>query len=381
MRREAGAKRIKTPRTKTKTIGDEAAALISRLNPLVFDAPVMDLIHDFECRLPGGKRAAFRKLLKLWVVGDPEGFLGRVRGDEMFFAESVRRLVEGLEAEGLSPSTISNFYIPMLKRFLKFCGIRFDWEFVRARCNIPRRRVVKMDRAPSIQELRKMVMAARSRRLRLLIWFLAVTGLRVGEAFSLRRENLDFESSPPVVRVVTEKTGNVREVPLTREIVGELREWLSSHNAKYVFPNYESPDKPITFQNIWQDFLDLTLRLGINQRDPSGRGWMIHIHSLRKFYKTRLEEAGVNPLVIEMWMGHDLKVPGAYFRPTRKMILQEWVKAEKALTLFAEDDVAIDSLKRIEELEAELAEMKRILNSLLTRLRGSHNRIGAGAGL
>ena len=77
MRGEAEAKRIKTPKTKTKPIGDEAAALISRLNPLVFDAPVMDLIRDFEGRLSGGKRAAFRKLLKLWVVGDPEGFLER----------------------------------------------------------------------------------------------------------------------------------------------------------------------------------------------------------------------------------------------------------------------------------------------------------------
>ena len=35
---------------------------------------------------------------------------------------------------------------------------------------------------------------------------------------------------------------------------------------------------------------------------------MLHPHSLRKFYKTRLEEAGVNFLVIETWMGHDIGV-------------------------------------------------------------------------
>ena len=334
----------------------------------------MDLVEDFERRLPGGKRAAFRKLLRFWVIGDLDGFLERIREDELFFVESVRRLVEGLGAEGLSPSTITSFYIPMLKRFLRFCGIRFDWEFVRARVDLPRRRVVKMDRAPNIQELRKMVMGAKSRRLQLLIWFLAVTGLRIGEAFTLKRENLDFNSNPPVVRVVTEKTGKVREVPLTREIVEELRKWMTSHNGRYVFPNYENPDKPITFQNVWQDFLDLTLRLGINQRDPSGKGWMIHIHSLRKFYKTRLEEAGVNPLVIEMWMGHDLKVPGAYFRPTRKMILQEWRKAEKALTLFSEEDHVMDQLSEIERLKMEIKELQRIVSELLNQKESSHSR-------
>ena len=324
-----------------------------------------------------GKRKAFRKLLRLWVDGDLGDFLRRVERDEMFFAESVGRLVERLRAEGLAPSTITSFYIPMLKRFLRFCGIRFDWDFVRARVNLPRRRIVKMDRAPTINEVRRMVLAARSRRLRLLIWFLAVTGLRIGEAFSLKRENLFLDQEPPYVIVVTEKTGKVREIPLTREISEELRKWLKDHDSTYLFPNYSDPSKPLTFQNVWQDFLDLTLRLGINRRDPSNRGWMIHIHSLRKFYKTRLEEAGVNPLVIEMWMGHDLKVPGAYFRPTRKMILEEWRKAEKALTLFSDEEDRLYEDRRIEELEKEIEDIKKTLTYVLDHLKSFHNRQAA----
>ncbi|MEM4498328.1 MAG: tyrosine-type recombinase/integrase [Nitrososphaerota archaeon] len=336
----------------------------------------MDLVREFESRLSSpGKRACFRKLLGVLGVDDLGVFLDRVGRDELFLADCVRRLVDCLRAEGLSPSTISSFYLPMFKRFLKFCGIRVDWDFVRARVDVPRKRVVRMDRAPTVGELRRMILGARSRRLRLLIWFLAVTGLRVGEALSLKPENFDFSSDPPVVRVVTEKTGHVREVPLTCEIAEELRKWMGENqNHAYVFPNYDYPNKPITFQNIWQDFLDLTIRLGINSRDPSGRGWMIHIHSLRKFFKTRLEEAGVNPLVIEMWMGHDLKVPGAYFRPTRKMILEEWAKAENALTLFKEEEPRYEEIKRIHELEAELAALKRQLTEILNRLQETHNR-------
>ena len=360
MARKSRRKRIKTKEIKTNPLGDEAAALVSSLYPSVL--PFSSVIGGFEGRLPSaGKRAAFRKLLRLWVEGDLESFLERVREDEVFFAESVGRLVRRLEGEGLAPATIHSFYLPMLKGFLRYCGVRVDWDFVKARVDIPKRRTLKIDRAPSLNELRMMILGARSRRLKVLIHFLAVTGLRIGEALSLKRENLDFDSKPPVVRVITEKTNIPREVPLTREIVDVLKRWLEENPSSYVFPNYSDPSKPPTFQNIWQDFLDLTKRLGINKRDPSNRGWMLHIHSLRKFYKTRLEEAGVNPLVIEMWMGHELGVVGAYFRPSRKMILEEWSKAEPALTLFAETE---DQLQR----DREIAEMREDIKNLWEKL-------------
>jgi len=55
-------------------------------------------------------------------------------------------------------------------------------------------------------ELRKLILDTKSRRLKLLIWLMAVTGLRAGEALALKVGNFDFTCDPPVVRVVSEKT-------------------------------------------------------------------------------------------------------------------------------------------------------------------------------
>jgi hypothetical protein len=65
------------------------------------------------------------------------------------------------------------------------------------------------------------------------------------------------------------------------------------------------------------------------------------------------------------------------------MILEEWEKAERALAIFAEEDEdrGLEYSRRIEEIESELLEMRRVLRDLLTRLRGSGSSLFGGAGL
>ncbi|MEM2182343.1 MAG: hypothetical protein QXK84_06605, partial [Nitrososphaerota archaeon] len=63
----------------------------------------------------------------------------------------------------------------------------------------------------------------------------------------------------------------------------------------------------------------------------------------------------------------------AYFKPNKKMILEEWAKAERALTLFREEEPRYEEVKRIHELEAELAALKKQLSDILAQLQGLHN--------
>jgi len=167
----------------------------------------------------------------------------------------------------LAPKTIVSFYLPYLKKFLRFCGVKIDWEDVRLRVNIPKKRPLKIDRAPTVGELQKLILGTKSKRLRMLIWLMAVTGLRVGEALSLKVENFDFSCDPPVVRVITEKTYRHREVPLTREITEELKKYLQGREG-YLFATRDG--EPMDYRNFLRDFKTLTLRLGINRRDLSG---------------------------------------------------------------------------------------------------------------
>ena len=374
MTKERRRKRIKAKKKSDSSGDDVSDQAISSFYDESDAYLRMRLIDDFLRRLPRNRRKPFLKLLDRWVEGDPEVFLRRVREDEMFLVESIGRLVERLKAERLAPKTITGFYIYFLKRFLRFCGIKLDWDLVKVRVDLPKRKPIKIDKAPSIQEVRKMILGAKP-RLGLLIHLLATTGLRSGEALSLKVENLDLEAKPPYLMVITEKSNQIREVFLTRELTEALKNYLNGRESGYIFTTRDG--RPLDKRNFLRDFMNLTIKLGINRRDPSGRGWMIHPHSLRKFYKTRLEEAGVNFLVIETWMGHDIGVSGAYFRPSRKMLLEEWRKAEKALTLFSDEEDRLYEDRKIEELEKEIEDIKRTLTYVLDHLKSFHNRRAA----
>jgi hypothetical protein len=83
-----------------------------------------------------------------------------------------------------------------------------------------------------------------------------------------------------------------------------------------------------------ESFFSLLQRYRLSPRDPSGRGYQIHFHVFRKWYKTMLERAGVNRLLIERWMGHTIGVQGVYYLPTPEDEARERQKAAEALRIF-----------------------------------------------
>ncbi|MEM2003713.1 MAG: site-specific integrase [Nitrososphaerota archaeon] len=196
--------------------------------------------------------------------------------------------------------------------------MRIDSESLRA-LERPKKANVRIDRAPSIGEVKTMVIAAQSKQLSVFIHLLATTGLRLSEALRLRVENFDFNAEPPILKIISAKTNLPREVPLTAELVSKLKEIMPGEGRIFSY-NRRSAYNSIKY---------LLSRLSLRKRDASGRGYELHPHSFRKFYKTRLEEAGVNPLLIEMWMGHVTGVVHAYFKPNKKMSLRSGRRPRK----------------------------------------------------
>jgi len=151
-----------------------------------------------------------------------------------------------------------------------------------------------------------------------------------------------------------------------RDFFGERLE--RADPDEYLFTANGS-SKPILRTDVYQYFRDTLRRCGLLRRDSSGRGYQIHVHSLRKFFKTRLEAAGVNPLLIERWMGHTLgSVAQAYYRPSMEEILEEWGKAEKALTIFGNTNISEKLLiqERLREIEEALETIEK-LKTQITR--------------
>ena len=282
-------------------------------------------------------------------------------GENLHFV--VQKVINYLKERGkdgkpLAPKTVRQ-YISLLKNFLEFYDI--DTERAWKKIKLPRKVNQRVERIPKLYELQKLILAFRSPRMRLLVQLLAQTGLRINEALNLKVADIDLEEGWIRVRPKNDKMGRGRLVPIINELKNALKEYLEKRtvDSPYLFPNEKDPSKPAKREHVYEAWYNALEKLGLARRDPSGTGYELHFHSLRKWFKTRLEMGGINPRLIDKWMGHKNDVQDAYFLPTEEMMKKELEKAEGALTIFGKTEYipasieeAIEEVKeRIEALE------------------------------
>jgi integrase len=309
---------------------------------------------------------ALRLLLKHAGVSSVEDLIAKFQGNGNGLHLVLQSFVNEL-AENNTPKTV-HFYVWLVIKFLEFYDV--DVSKARRKLSLPKNAATRIDRVPTIAELQKLILKTKSPRLAMLIQLLAQTGLRIGEALRLKVSNIDFENRVIRLSPKDTKTGEGREVPICSELHAALKHYLDTRKIKspYLFPSEKNPNEPVPKWRIYDTYRDLLKRLGIDERDPSGLGVILHPHTLRKFYKTTLERAGVNRLLIEYWMGHTLGIQGRYFLPTGEDMRREFEKADKALQIFGtlqKERKRIDSgIDRI-LARTELFNLKLIENELV----------------
>ena len=286
---------------------------------------------------------------------------GRKCGD---LHKAFQTVISRLEAEGLKPKTVIH-YLDLLTSFLRFHDIPYR-EALR-KIKRPKKATVRVDRIPTVGELQKMILGSRSKRLSMLIQFLAQTGMRINEALSMKVEYIDFEEGLINVPGAITKSGKPRQIPLIRELETALQNYLKSMGIKegYLFPSMKDPSKPWKVERAYADYRALLKRLGLDKRDSVG--YMLHPHVLRKWFKTCLEMANVNRLLIMSWMGHDVGVQGVYFMPPPNEVKKEVEKAEKALQIFGGEH-GLEESEKFERLEKLVEENKRYIEGVTEAL-------------
>ena len=159
----------------------------------------------------------------------------------------------------------------------------------------------------------------------ILVWFIAATGCRKGEAFNLTWDNFDAEAETFTVTSVGRGHGpknaqSHRNVPLDPSLAEAIDNL--PRRSKWVFPSLKDPRKQTT------DF-EKALNSAIVRADVKRKGKPIKIkpHDLRKAFITRNALRGVPLDVTQRMVGHK---PGSPV--TRKIYtrvqdeaLREWV--------------------------------------------------------
>jgi integrase len=214
----------------------------------------------------------------------------------------------------------------------------YDVEIPLRKIKMPRKAGrTRIDRLPSIADLQRLVSGAKSPRMRLAIMMMALTGMRLNECLSVRREHIDLERGFITIPPENTKTGRGREVPIPSELKEELKQYLEKHfpfERGFLFCVKGNPEKRIHVARFYDKYIKLLRRLGLDEKTPDGSAYRLHPHVFRKWYRTQLEAAGVNKLLIDLWLGHNSGIEKLYYLPPPEVIKQEFDKADRVLRIF-----------------------------------------------
>ena len=158
---------------------------------------------------------------------------------------------------------------------------------------VPRRKPVLL----SQQEVRRLLQAIRSRKLRTVLMTCYGAGLRVREALALRPEHVD--SQRMLLEVARAKGGSNRFALLSPRLLEALRCYWREYRPRppYLFPSHwlkrEAPLSPSALQKAVRH---ATREAGLAKR--------VTPHVLRHCFATHLLESGVDVRVIQVLLGH-----------------------------------------------------------------------------
>jgi integrase len=302
---------------------------------------------------------------------DADELAEKLRSGKINVVQALNGWLDKLDKEDKAPGSQKNYYFGV-KKFVEVVTpeLKVNWKLV----DLPRQRVVEEDRRPTREGLR-IILEHGNLTDRMLGTFLSSSGVREGTLVGLCVGNVDFDTykDVTVVKIPSEiSKGRMRYVTfLTPEAKRVLQEYLEvrrrngeqiTDESPLIGRNVRTKDgelgfKPITTRAVRKRWQTLLERAGKAER---ARTWhKLHLHTLRKFFRTNLEQAGVSTSFRERLMGHKGEyLDDAYFKPRVEELLNEYRKAIANLTIMEQIDET-QMLKRQARMQLrQLMELK-----------------------
>ncbi|HYB05961.1 MAG TPA: tyrosine-type recombinase/integrase [Methyloceanibacter sp.] len=178
----------------------------------------------------------------------------------------------------------------------------------------------KIPQVMSADETRRLLAVAGSLKVRLLLSLGYGCGLRAGEVVRLKVKHID--SAQKIIRIEQSKGRKDRNVMLSPETLGLLREWWKARptrwdagvpsEERWLFPG-RRPGKPMTTRQLSRLFHEAVDAAGIKKS--------VTLHALRHSFATHLLERGTDIRIIQALLGHDkLDTTARYTRVATGMI-------------------------------------------------------------
>jgi hypothetical protein len=322
-------------------------------------------------------RKKYRQFLKFFKLTDTE-FANRVIKNPEFVEESLRQYSEA-NRDKVSGSTIRGFR-DSVRFFLKMRDLDKEVNWGRLNYLIPHSRKIGKDRAPSMEEVRKIVDNSDT-RLKVVLLVMASSGIRVGafdylnwgdvEPFTegsvtvgakltvYRGEREQYETfvTPECYETLMEyrsqreKFGEAIKPnsPLIREALN-TRLLMGDHAPKSTVP------KRVSSKSIKNEIGHLLWKVGLRSEKKRTHEFKL-AHGFRKFFKSRCELAGVKTLNAEILMGHRVGLSSSYYKPTSEEMFEDYRKAIPYLTVSEVEEVKLESDRKVGKMEVQIQDI------------------------
>jgi len=146
----------------------------------------------------------------------------------------------------------------------------------------------------SREELKRVFSCSENMKHRTVFMTAYATGVRLSELVKLKVQDID--SRRMLIHVHLGKESKDRYVPLTPELLKQLRAyWLKFRPKSYLFYG-DSLDEPVGVQMAYKAWKRAYAKSGLNKK--------VCFHTLRHCFGTHMLEAGVDLRTIQVMMGH-----------------------------------------------------------------------------
>lgn len=233
--------------------------------------------------------------------------------DRISEPELQRYFLHRKNVDGLAPASMR----------LCYSGIRFFYQHVLKRdwdtLTLIRPQIThRLPAVLSVEEVKRLLASATPLHNQVYLTTVYSLGLRLHEALFLQVSDIDGQRLQ--VHVHRGKGAKDRYVPLPAETLALLRTYWKTHrHPTWLFPatgrdHQQSPTAttPMSRSSVQGAFRTAKCRAGITKLG-------VAIHTLRHAYATHLLEAGVNPRLIQRYLGHtQLETTMIYLHLTHK---------------------------------------------------------------
>lgn len=237
---------------------------------------------------------------------------------------------------------------------------------------------VSKDRIPTQEELRKIVEVAPF-QLKALVYVLSCTGMRLSEALHIDLKHLILNEDPARIEIPAQftKTGRPRTVYLSDEAKKIMIQWVTEYREIYrnTMKRQDLKKKgdtrlfPYSDTNATDMFANALKKAHLLDKDITTGRNMIHLHALRKYFRTNFAKAGGNAQdVTEYLMGHSGYLTMSYVRLTPEEIRDFYKEHQHHLWIYTPVAVNTEEIRNLQDENRLLQERLKALEAQIQTL-------------